>query len=364
MKKKVLHIGTSGGRGGIESFILNMSSQIDKDKYNFSIIADCEKAIIEDDFKKIGDVIYIPAITKNKLGYIKGLWHAINKKSFDIVHIHKNSLSNPFPVLICKMKGIKNIVLHSHNTMPTDGGANVMIHKLFRKLMQAFSLKRLACSKLAAEWMFGKKKSSDAFILRNGVHADKLRFDTAVRAEKRTELGIADETLAVCNVGRLSQQKNTLFLLKIFEELCRQKPNSALFLIGKGPLEDEAKAYAEASEFGNKIHFLGIRQDIPMLLQAMDLFLMPSLHEGLPIAAVEAQAAGLPLLISDTVDSDVVICNSTEIEALDATTEKWAKHIIELAEKSVRSDCTEVLAKAGYDIDTSANVLEEIYLAM
>ncbi len=361
MKKRILHIGTSGGRGGVESFILNTSSQISKDKCSFSIIADCEKAIIEEDFRKIGDVIYIPAITKNKKGYVKGLWKAIDKSKYDIVHIHKNSLSNPLPVLFCKMKGIKNVILHSHNTMPADKGASTMVHKVFRSILNLFKLERIACSELAAEWMFGKKKSRNVLMLKNGINADRLRFNETVRSNKRSELGLDENAVAICNVGRLSEQKNTMFILKIFGEVCSREENAHLFLIGNGPLKEEAEAFAAASGYGSRIHFLGIRQDIPDLLQGMDLFLMPSLHEGLPIAAVEAQAASLPLLISDTVDTDVKLLESTEFEELDASAEVWAEHCLELVRKTVRGDVTADIRRAGYDLSETAAVLEKLY---
>ncbi|MBP1564498.1 MAG: glycosyltransferase [Oscillospiraceae bacterium] len=361
MKKKVLHIGTSGGRGGIETFILNVSSYMDKSQYDFSIVADCENAIIEEDFKKIGDVIYIPAITKNKLGYLKGIWCTIDKNKFDIVHIHKNSLSNPFPILICKIKGIKNVILHSHNTMPANGGASVLIHKIFRKVLNIFSIKRIACSKLAAEWMFGSNSNKDIVVLKNGVDTDKLKFDKIIRQRKRYELGIDYEGLAICSVGRLSEQKNTMFILKIFEEICIRKDDVHLFLIGNGPLKEKAQAYAASSKYCTQIHFLGIRQDIPNFLQGMDLFLMPSLYEGLPIAAIEAQAASLPLLISDTVDSDVKILDSTEFENLNSSAEDWAIHCLELVEKNERKDVSEKIYQSGYDLKKTALALTKLY---
>lgn len=360
MKKRILHIGTSGGRGGIESFILNVSSQMDESKYKFSIVADCDKAIIEEDFKKIGDIIYIPAITKNKLGYLKGLWCVINKNNFDIVHIHKNSLSNPFPILICKIKGIKNIILHSHNTMPTNGGASVLIHKIFRKILSVFSIKRIACSKLAADWMFGSNSNKDIVILKNGINVEKLKFNKIIRKKKREELGLNNE-FAICNVGRLSEQKNTMFILKIFEEICIQNDNAHLFLIGDGPLKDEAQAYSKLSKYHNNIHFLGVRQDIPDLLQGMDLFLMPSLHEGLPIAAIEAQAASLPLLIANTVDSDVKILDSTEFEFLNSPAKIWAEHSLKLVRETERKDNIYYLKKSGYDIKSTLKNMAQLY---
>ncbi len=363
MKKNVLHIGTSGGRGGIESFILNMCSRLDKSKYHFTIIADCDKAIIEQDFKDLGgDVHYIPAITKDKKGYVKALWHAIDKNKYDIVHIHKNSLSNPFPILICKLKGIKSVILHSHNSSFANPSASQLVHSVFKRIINLFSLERLACSALAGEWMFGKSKKFK--FMRNGINIERYRFNPEIRQRIRAEFEIEADAYAICNVGRLCEQKNTLFLLKIFDEICKKRADARLYLIGKGPLEEEAKAYAAASPNAGKIFFLGIRPNVNEILQGMDLFLMPSLYEGLPIAAVEAQASGLPLLISDTVDSGIKICDTTEIETLGSSAEIWAAHVIDLAQRVQRADHSEAIISAGYDVDNSAKMLDEIYQNM
>lgn len=364
MKKiRVLHIGTSGGRGGIESFILNMCSRLNKDRYQFTIIADCEKAEIEQDFKKLGGkVVFIPAIVKDKKGYIKGLWNSIDRNKYDVVHIHKNSLSNPLPVLFCEMKGIRKVILHSHNTLPANKNASEHVHKFFRVIISRMPIKKLACSEKAGEWMFGSDyRKKGVKLFKNGIDTGKFSFNPEIRQNVRETLGLDGNAVAFCNVGRLSEQKNTLFLIKIFDRIYEKKPQSHLFLIGKGVLEEEARKLADSMKCGSNVHFLGIRSDIAELYQGMDMFLMPSLYEGLPIAGVEAQASGLPMLISDTVDREIKICRYTEFEKLGSSAEKWAEHAVSLLEKSERTDCRSDIIKAGYDINSSASVLDKIY---
>lgn len=360
--KRVLHISASENMGGIETFILNMCSHMNKDKYNFTVAAACEKALIENEIEKIGgNIVHISSIDNNKFEYAKGLWKTIKDKKYDIIHIHKNSLSNPLPIIFAKISR-KKIVLHSHNTNPTSENASRMVHSVFKHLVSFFKIKRLACSKMAAEWMFGKNyKKKNVLLLNNGVDSDKLKFNKEIRYKIRNDFKIKNNEYAVCNVGRLSEQKNTLFILDIFERIYCEHNNSHLYLIGNGELESEAKVKASKLKSSSNIHFLGIRKDVLDIYHGMDLFLMPSLHEGLPIAAIEAQASGLPLLISDTVDLDVKICDSTEFEKLSSDKDIWAEHAIKLIEKNERKDTTEIIKKAGYDVNISADILEEIY---
>ena len=209
--------------------------------------------------------------------------------------------------------------------------------------------------------MFGSNSNKEVVILKNGIDTNKLRFNKVLRKKKREELKINDDSFAICSVGRLSEQKNTIFILKVFEEICTKKDNAHLFLIGDGPLKDKAQAYADLSKYHNNIHFLGVRQDIPDILQGMDLFLMPSLYEGLPIAAIEAQSTSLPLLIADTVDSDVKILDSTEFESLDSSPEIWAAHSLELVQKNERRDVSEQMCCSGYDLNKTALDLTKLY---
>ena len=365
MKKiRVLHIGTSGEKGGIDSFIINMCSHLNADEYEFSIIADCEKTAIENEFQAAGvSVIYVPSAVKSKIRYASALWHVIRRKDFDVVHCHKNSLANPLPIIIGVFKRIPLVIVHSHNTHATQLTASGKVHNAFKKILKRMNVYRLACSDKAAEWLFGDDyQKQGVMILKNGIDLTKYRFNGKVRGEVRQELGIhSDQTLAICNVGRLSEQKNSLFILRIFDALHRIEPDSRLFMVGTGELEDEVKAVAGSLESSESISFLGRRSDVNRLYQGVDLFLMPSLHEGLPIAAVEAQTASLPLLISDTVDSDVRLTDQTEFESLQKSAEEWAKHCLLLARRSERCDCSKQITKAGYNIEDSVQYLDHLY---
>lgn len=365
MKKiRVLHIGTSGEKGGIDSFILNMCSHLPASDYTFSIVADCEKTSIENEFQNAGvSVIYVPPALKSKLRYASALWRLIRQQDFDVVHCHKNSLANPLSIIIARMKRIPLVIVHSHNTHATQQAASGRVHNTFKKMLRSMKVIRLACSDKAAEWLFGEDyQAQSVTVLKNGIDLAQFRFNPTICGEVRWELGLkSKDTLAICNVGRLSEQKNSLFILKIFDVLHKMEPDSQLFMIGTGELEREVKESAAVLDSADAIHFLGRRSDINRLYQGMDLFLMPSLHEGLPIAAVEAQTASLPLLISDTVDCDVKLTEQTEFETLNSSAEVWAEHCLELIRKASRHDCSAQIAEAGYDVMDSVRYLDKIY---
>lgn len=358
--KKILYIEATSSKGGIETFILNTCKYLDRNAYKVTVLANCRECSIERELKEAGVKIrHIRPAEKGIFAYYKDLNRIIRPENFDIVHINKNSLAEPLALLISKKNKIRKIILHSHNTHPTSGKISSVLHKIFRNLLISPKIWQVACSEQAAEWMFPKRKS--CLLLKNGIETEKYAFCPEIREKVRDMLGLSPNQSAICNVGRLCPQKNTLFLLEIMHRIVRKQPNAKLFLIGTGELETSAKEKTKALKLEKNVVFMGKRTDVNELLQGMDLFLMPSLHEGLPIAAVEAQAASLPLLISDTVDKDVKILDSTEFQELNSSPEIWAEHCLKLIEKSQRSDTGTILKKAGYDIRESVKELVKLY---
>ena len=358
---RLLFIEATSSKGGIETFILNTCKYLDKEKYKITVLANCPECSIEHELKEAGVLIeHITPAEHGFAAYYRDLKRIIRSDRFDIVHINKNSLADPLALLLCKKRHISRVVLHSHNTHPTSRKLSSLLHMVFRRLFVDRRIIKVACSQKAAEWMFPHEKG--CLILNNGIEADRYAFNEDIRGRVRESLGLHDGELAICNVGRLCKQKNTLFLLEIMHKIVRMRPDAKLFLIGTGEMEKEVRAKIKALHLSDSVTLLGNRSDVNELLQAMDLFLMPSLHEGLPIAAIEAQAASLPLLISDTVDREVRLLCSTEFEHLDSSTEVWAKHCLKLVAENQRSDVREQIRKAGYDICESTSRLEKLYL--
>lgn len=359
--ERILFIEATELKGGIETFLLNTCKYINKSKYELTVLADCEKCSIEKELKDIGVKIrHIHSLKNSVFGYFRDLWRVIDPKEYDIVHINKNSMSEPFALLICKVKRISHIVVHSHNTQPTANASAHVLHNIFRTLLIGKKIIRVACSEQAAEWMFGDGRSN-CLILKNGIELDRYAFNADVRKRVRDQLNVRNDEIAICSVGRLCEQKNSLFMIDIISSLVKINAKVKFFMIGSGELEKQVKEKVQKLQLESSVFFLGKRNDVNELLQGMDLFLMPSLHEGLPIAAVEAQAASLPLLISDTVDKGVRLLDSTEFEKLSASPSVWAEHCLTLIDSTERRDTQNDIRKSGYDVAESTLSLERLY---
>ncbi len=357
--KKILFVEATELKGGIETFILNIAKNIDKQEYELYLLKECERASIENEFIQLGgNILKITSFSENLFKYIREFSTILSKYNFDVIHINKNSLSNPLSIIISRKHNVPKIVLHSHNTNPTNKSASIKMHDFFKKRVSKYDLVRLACSEQAGKWMFNE---SDKYqLVKNGIDVNKYRYSDAIRQRKRQELGLSNQ-LSIISVGRLSEQKNPLFVIDIFEEVLKKSENSILFMVGTGELERSVHDYIVQKNLSSKIKLLGTRNDVNELLQAADIFLMPSLYEGLPIAAVEAQASGLPMLISDTVDKGVKLVDTTEIESLSSTASKWAEHLLKLCKSSRRIDTSEIIQESGYDINNTVNLIEDIY---
>ncbi len=357
---KILFIEATSSKGGIETFILNICKHLDKQRYQITVLANCPECSIERELIEAGvSIEHIRTVKQGLFAYYHDLKRIIDIGNYDIVHINKNSLADPIALLLCKKRHISKIVLHSHNTHPTNGKMSTLLHQIFKNLFVNNQIIKIACSQMAADWMFNK--SDKVFLLKNGIEINRYTFRQDIRDRVRNDLGIPPKSLAFCNVGRLCEQKNTLFLIEIMGAIVKLYPDAMLFLIGTGEMENAVKEKVRELCLSEYVTFLGKRTDVNELLQGMDLFLMPSLHEGLPIAAIEAQAASLPLLISDTVDHEVKLLQSTEFEHLYSKAEIWAKHSLKLVKSIQRKDMSEQIKKSGYDIHTSIARLEQLY---
>lgn len=259
-------------------------------------------------------------------------------------------------------------IIHSHNTSSGKG-----IRAAIKNIMQ-FPLRYqadvlLACGRSAGEWLYGKRAcASERFhILPNAVELEKFRYVQAVRYRIRKELSCQDTELVIGHVGRFEEQKNHKFLLKVYAQIHRHRPDSRLLLIGEGLLEAEIRQWAKRLNLEESVYFMGNRNDVHKLMQAMDIFLFPSLFEGLPVTVVEAQASGLPVLMSDQITDEVMVTDLVHKLPLNSRNgtagmeETWAEEAVELA-GTKRQDRVVEMKEAGYDIDRSAQLIKDFYL--
>lgn len=255
------------------------------------------------------------------------------------------------------MGGAKNVIIHSHSTH----GNHVYIHYALRPLVKRMSNVRLACGEMAGRWMYGKGK--DFTVIPNGVDTEDYRFAPQNRESVRKDLGLADDTFVIGHVGTLSVVKNQVFLLKLIKQIADEGDSrTILMLIGDGPIRAELTATVERMGLAGHVMFLGVRNDVGRLMAAMDVFCLPSLFEGFPIVAVEAQTSGLPVIISSEVSSEVCITDLVRQLPINEGTGQWKNEISKLySSRGNRQNYADVVREAGFDIHDSAQMLETIY---
>ncbi|ODM24841.1 hypothetical protein A7W90_00675 [Clostridium sp. Bc-iso-3] len=363
---KILYFVDRLRHGGIQTFLYNYISNMDLSKNEISLLLldDGKTYSLEEEFMKLGVKLYkLSNIWINKpFDYIK-YKNAIDSffaqhNDFDIVHLHSSSKN--YYILKCAEKyNIPVRIAHSHNTgFQTNNPMKVFIGNRMKSRLKKYANYYFACSDLAAKWLF--ESTDNVRIIRNAVDLSKFRFNPEKRAAIRKKLSISDN-LAICNIGRLEKQKNHDFLLEIFAEVVKLNSNAKLYLIGEGSLKKELMKKVDILAISDNTHFLGYRSDVADLLQAMDIILMPSLYEGFPITAVEAQAEGVPCIFSNTITAEANLLPETCYLSLKDSPKEWAKTVIDIYSTYCRDDKKDELTKAGFNLQEETSKLIKFY---
>lgn len=360
--KKYLVLGISSQLGGVETFIFNyienMKAFSEEDRYDFVVFDKLPDFVQKS--KLAGNKFHIvPSRIRNPIGYYKGLCEILSENNYDVLWYNACTLSDITLLKLAKKYRIPCRIIHSHNSKNMGGGLVGLLHTFHKAEIAKFANEFFACSEVAGEYMFPDKINRDRVkIIRNAIDVEKYNYNTLVRAVKRQELGLEDELL-IGHVGRFHFQKNHEFIIDIFEKVLLKKKASKLLLIGNGELKSKIIKKAEKLGLGNNIIFLENRSDINELLQAVDVFLMPSLFEGLPFALVEAQAADLPCVISDTISEEAMITENVYVVPLKEKAEIWAECIIKIAAETCRKSQIALLSEKGFDISCNAKEIVE-----
>ncbi len=360
--------------GGVEIILLNYYRHIDKNKIQFDFICDEDSNASIIPVKEIEDmggrVIMCPPYQK-VFKYQKFMINLFKKNKYKIVHSNINTLS-VFPLRAAKKAGVPVRIAHSHSTSNPKEWKKNLIKNILRPFSKKYANVYFACSGLAGRWLFGSKTFDEGkvTIINNAIDVEKFVYNEDIRKKVRNELKekcnseINDDTLIVGHIGRFVKQKNHEFLIDIFNEIHKRKENSVLVLVGQGPLQKEIEEKVNNLGLQNSVLFLGQRNDANELYHAMDVFVLPSLYEGLGMVLIEAQYAGLNCYCSDAVPKEAYISNLlTEIN-LSESASKWAEKIIERQNKFTRKDMTEELKDSGYDIRNETKKLEEEYFKL
>lgn len=364
-KKEPIRVGHIIGKwlgGGVESVVMNYYRHIDRSKIQFDFICDSDSTNIPyEEIEKLGGrVILVPPYQK-LFKYIKELKKVFKENNYKIVHSHINTLS-VFPLYAAKKTGVEVRIAHSHSTTNKKEKKKNLMKQVLRPFSKIYATDYFACSELAGRWLFGDKTydKGKVFILNNAIDVEKFAYNEKIRKEKRKELKIKDSTLVIGHIGRFVAQKNHTFLIDIFNEVHKKNKDSILLLVGQGPLMDEIKEKVNDLNLTNYVNFLGQRNDVNELYQAMDLFLFPSLYEGLGMVLIEAQSSGLPCVCSTEVPLEARISKRYYSVKLTDKNE-WEKLIIKNSKNYSRNN-KNIFSSQKYEISSRVKILEEIYL--
>lgn len=339
--ERILVYGMTDNPGGIEAYLLNTAKRLRED-IRFDFVSDFPDIAHRSELESMGSkVFFIPAKGKDLFGHWKSFADILKKHpEYKTVYFNLLDAGGAFTELIPWLFR-RRIVTHSHN----NGTDKLKLHKLCRPFLKLFTSSQIACSKVAANYMFGD--NNRATVIPNAIKTEDFIFDKARRDNKRAELGIGERS-AVCHVGRLSMQKNPFRMLDIFSELLKTDPNAVLLSVGTGELEKDVHAYADEKGISKSVMFLGCRNDVPDILQAADVFFLPSLYEGLPICLLEAQASGLFSVASDEITTEADITGLVKFISLKKSDAEWAQELLAAA-GAPRKDTLGDFISAGYD---------------
>ncbi len=358
--KRVLCIVGSMDAGGAETFLMKIYRKLDKAKYQMDFCV-TKLGFYDEEIKELGGNIYftVPK-TKNPIASFISIRKIVSENNYKyVMRVSQNSLSS-VELLAAKLGGAERTVYRSSNSQVCGGALERLIHRLFIPFSKHFSDLKIAPSTESAEFMFGKGCINEgrALILHNAIDLDVYKYDEKKRAEIRKQFGIT-EKYVIGTIGRFNKQKNHSFLLNVFKYIYCDNPNAVLVLVGSGELEYSIKEKCKMLNIENNVIMTGIRKDIPALLSAMDIFVLPSLFEGLPNTVIEAQAIGLPCILSDTITKEVKVTNLVTYLSLSQPVAEWAKCI---ASKNgcERVNTRPIFEEKQYDIQSTIEKFEKI----
>ena len=359
--------------GGVEAVVMNWYRHIDRTKIQFDFLArhDGLPIAYEQEIKDLGGHIYRQYYGRKEkpftaARYVERIFE--EDPSIKGVHMNLNSLEYITPLRLASKRDLPVRIVHSHNSNNLNGTERIetrLMQMMNKKIIQSSEYLKLGCSREACKYMFG---SGHSMIVHNAIELEKYRYNKDRREKLRKKNGIEDSTVVVGFVGRIQYQKNPIFLIKIFRELNALYNNTKMVIVGTGDMEVQCKRLVQTYGIEDKVLFLGMKKETADYYSMFDVFLLPSLFEGLGIVAIEAQASGLPCLISETIPADTMITTLIEKHSLSDSPKAWAEHLIEIINKKMRDreacDYSGQLALAGFDIKREAKVLENMYLSL
>ncbi|MBX9888381.1 MAG: glycosyltransferase [Flavobacteriaceae bacterium] len=361
---RVLQLFTILNRGGAETNVLNYYRKLDRTKFQFDFaVHRQEKGAYEDEIISLGGKIFrFSALGLNTIKtYQSEITQFFNNNSYLIIHGQCSELGYFF-YKEAHRRGVPVIIAHGHNANP-KWDLKSPFRWWLKKSMKPYVNAFFTCGDEASIWLFGKKNAAKAFTMTNAIAVDSFAYNQEKALEMRKKLK-SEHTTNFIHVGRFNSQKNHEFLIAIFKELLQLDANQRLFLVGDGELKSNVQEQVASLGIEQQVVFLGLRDDVNQLLQGMDVFLFPSLFEGLPVSLVEAQASGIYSVISDGIPKEaILIPEHVTVISLKESATAWANKIHDLKQLQ-KIDVSSLIVAKGYDIANNVKTLEAKYTAL
>ncbi len=364
---RVLQIGMGNVAGGLEAFVMNYYRVLVHMDIQFDFVCMYDKIAYEDEIKRLGGrVYYVPNVKKHYRGYISGLKKILKKENYQAVHVNMLSAANIVPLRVAHQAGIKKIIAHSHSSS-CPGLIRKLMDNVNRPFIGRYATDMAACGELAGRWLFGEKAYDNGLVvvINNAIAAERFLFSAEDRESLRKELGWENKTV-IGHVGRFDIPKNHDRMIDIIQQLSREKKDVVLCLVGpKEGLYEQIKGKTEKAGLEKHVYFAGRQENISRYLSAMDVFLFPSVFEGVPFALIEAQTNGLACVMSDTVSEEAVVFpERVKRLSLQESDRTWAETVEEMSRlpREHADVIKEKLSAAHFDIETEAERLKKLYL--
>lgn len=368
MKLQPIRIAQVIGRAnlsGVDTVVMEYYRHIDRSRIQFDFIIDgYEETLIDEEIRELGGRIYkAEPYERNIIKSVQQWTTFFRENRYPIVHSHLNAL-NVFPLYAAWRAKIPVRIVHNHSTSAPGEGIRTALKYLLRPGAKLFATHYCACSTLAGKWLFGERlyNAGQVYLIKNAINISKFSYNPQTRERVRRAFDLEGK-LVVGHVGRFVYQKNHTFLLDIFQEIHSRNEETVLMLVGSGELEQAMKCKADILGLTDSVMFLGTRTDVADLMQAIDVFVFPSNYEGLGMAAIEAQTAGLPTVVSEAVPEEAKVTGLLEYCGLSQSASVWAEKILACyGEKAYnRRNQDEELTRAGYGIIGEADALLRWY---
>lgn len=364
---RILVFGMTEMQGGIESFLMNYYKNINRARFHFDFLCNTyNKIAYEDEILSLGGkTFHFTARRDNPIRFYHELksFFEMHAKEYDAIWVNVCSLANIDYLIMAKKYGIQKRIIHCHNSQNMDSKLRGLLHSLNKRRIDKNATDYWSCSPDASNWFYPEKLMDQVVVINNAIDVNRFCYDEEARNRLREQYNISNKTV-IGNVGRLHFQKNQEFALKVFADFQKSNPESVLLLIGDGEDKEKLKKQAVELNIDRKVLFLGVQNNVPEWLSAFDVFLFPSMFEGLSLAALEAQANGLPILASDgVIPADIKMNSNFHFYSLEKPTEYWSEElqkIIKEEHRENKENIQKAFVEKGFEIYSAVEIVEQL----